>query len=288
MKDFVVIYHADCVDGFTAAWIAHRYFGETADYLPYKYGEDPPEFHGNEKVYILDFSFPRKVLLKMKEEVTALHICDHHKSAEEELRSLADSNFGSPVHSLHFDMDKCGARLTWEYLYSEEDPPSLIDYVEDRDLWKWELNYSKEISAALQSYDFTWKNWDQLASWLNDTMQKMGVINQGEAILRYQEQSIKKHMNLAVVREAWWTRGLEVPMVNCTDKNIVSELGNRLAKDYSFSACYAEDKDSFPADVRIWSLRAIEGEKKADVSAIAKATGSGGGHKLAAGFTEKI
>lgn len=280
MKDYVVIYHADCVDGFTAAWVAHQMFGETADYLPYKYGDDPPEFHGNEKVYILDFSFPRDVLLRIKAEVQCLTVLDHHKTAEKELEGL---------DFCLFDMTKCGARLAWEHFYPEHEVvPAIIDYVEDRDLWTWKENCSREISAAIQSYDFTWKNWNQLVSWLNDTMQRMNVITQGEAILRYQEQSIKRHMALAIVREAWWTKEMKVPMVNCTDKSIVSELGNRLAKDHPFSACYSEDKSSFPADVRLWSLRAVEGEKKADVSAIAKATGSGGGHKLAAGFTEKI
>ncbi len=273
MKDFVVIYHADCVDGFTAAWIAHRVFGETADYLPFKYGEDPPDFQGNEKVYILDFSFPRDVLLKIKKEVQVLVVLDHHKTAKNELEGL---------DFCIFDMNKCGARMTWEYFYPKESwdeeieaPPSLVIYVEDQDLWK--ENYSKEISAAIQSYDFTWKNWDQLASWLSDTMQRMNVIGQGEAILRYQEQSIKKHMSRAWIETL---SDFSIPVVNCTDKSIVSELGHRMAEKEVFSAIFVDTKD-----VRTWSLRSQESGR--DVSEVAKRLG-GGGHKHAAGFKEKI
>lgn len=269
MKDFVVIYHADCVDGFTAAWLAHQVFGEAADYLPYRYGDAPPEFHGNEKVYILDFSFPRDVLLKIKEEIQHLIVLDHHKTAEENLRGL---------DFCVFDPDKCGAHLTWDQFHSGV-APVLLAYVEDRDLWKWRLPDSKEISAAIQSYDFTWKNWDQLASWLADTMQKQNVISQGEAILRYQEQSIQKHMSQA---HHCQVGDHVVPVVCCSDKAIVSELGHRLAVGESFSVSYNDDAVSM---YRTWSLRSTD--VGMDVSLIAKSFG-GGGHKNAAGFRTQM
>lgn len=274
MKDFVVIYHGNCVDGFTAAWIAHQIFGETADYLPYKYGDDPPEFHGNEKVYILDFSFSKDILIKMRGEVTALHVLDHHKSAEKELRGLTDCGFGGLTYSIHFDMDKCGARLTWEFFRQDEDVSELVRYVEDRDLWK--LNSSREISAAIQSYDFTWKNWDQLRYWLNKPTLKTGLISQGEAILRYQEQSIKKHLSQVVTG---YIGGHDVPVVNCTDKSIVSELCHQMSEGHPFAGAYENKGDMFT-----WSLRS-QGDGL-DVAEVAKKFG-GGGHKHAAGFREE-
>lgn len=274
MKDFVVIYHADCVDGFTAAWLAHQVFGEAADYLPYRYGDAPPEFHGNEKVYILDFSFPRDVLLKIKEEIQHLIVLDHHKTAEKELEGLDFCTF---------DMDKCGARLAVEFFFPAENEDltvrSLIAYVEDRDLWNWRLSNSKEISAAIQSYDFTWKNWDQLSFWLNSPTLKTGLITQGEAILRYQEQSIKKHMSQA---HSCQVGDHVVPVVNCTDKSIVSELGNRLALGEAFSVIYSDDAVSM---YRTWSLRSTD--VGMDVSLVAKNFG-GGGHKNAADFRTQM
>lgn len=50
----LVLYHANCWDGFCAAWIARKALGE-CNFVPVQYGQDPPEV-GNREVYILDFS----------------------------------------------------------------------------------------------------------------------------------------------------------------------------------------------------------------------------------------
>src|SRR3990167_9491025 len=43
MKNIVVIYHGKCPDGFSAAWIAWKKFGDDAEYIPGRHGEIPPE-----------------------------------------------------------------------------------------------------------------------------------------------------------------------------------------------------------------------------------------------------
>ena len=37
-----VLYHADCPDGFGGAYAAWKKFGDTAEYIPVKYGRTPP------------------------------------------------------------------------------------------------------------------------------------------------------------------------------------------------------------------------------------------------------
>ena len=66
-KKIIIIYHSNCLDGFGSAYIAWKQFGEDADYIPAHYGNSPPDVK-DKKVYIVDFSYPREVLLKMAED----------------------------------------------------------------------------------------------------------------------------------------------------------------------------------------------------------------------------
>ena len=51
-----VIYHADCTDGFGAAYAAWKQLGNRAEYFACKHGTPPPDVKGK-IVAILDFSF---------------------------------------------------------------------------------------------------------------------------------------------------------------------------------------------------------------------------------------
>ena len=58
----LVIYHANCTDGFGAAFAAWLKFGDEAEYRACHYGQEcfqDGETVHNREVYILDFSFPR-------------------------------------------------------------------------------------------------------------------------------------------------------------------------------------------------------------------------------------
>ena len=59
-----VIYHADCTDGFGAAYSAWKLLGNRAEYHACKHGIKPPNVKGK-NVVILDFSFDNKTTKKM-------------------------------------------------------------------------------------------------------------------------------------------------------------------------------------------------------------------------------
>ena len=65
MSQPLVIYHANCPDGFTAAWIARKAFGPDCEFIPAHYGDSPPDCTGR-SVYILDFSYKRPVTLGLQ------------------------------------------------------------------------------------------------------------------------------------------------------------------------------------------------------------------------------
>ena len=60
----VVIYHADCTDGFGAAYAAWKQLGNRAEYYACKHGTSPPEVKGK-NVVILDFSYGKAITKKM-------------------------------------------------------------------------------------------------------------------------------------------------------------------------------------------------------------------------------
>ena len=127
----VVIYHADCTDCFGAAYSAWKQLGNRAEYYACKHGTPPPDVK-DKNVVILDFSFNNETTKKMIEEANSLLVIDHHKSAMVELHDITNT---------HFDMTKSGAMLSWEFFHPGKEPPKFIRYIQDRDLWTWELEY---------------------------------------------------------------------------------------------------------------------------------------------------
>ncbi len=254
-----VLYHGDCEDGFGAAWCAWQALGDQATYLPVYHGQPPPDLPSEAKVAIVDFSYPRDTILELESYLDGLIILDHHLSAQRELAGLSCAIF---------DMDSSGARLAWKYWHPGKSLPPLIEYIEDKDLWRFKLPHSKEINVALHSYPQDFSVWSSLTL---DTLRTEGV-----TLLRFQERVVQ-----AACDRARWRKlgGYEVPVVNATEFR--SEIANRLCKLYpeaAFAGAYYDDKQGR----RVWSLRSV-GEF--DVAAVAKAFG-GGGHRNAAGFVE--
>lgn len=256
----LVIYHANCADGFCAAWLMNRHFkylNEPCEFYAASYNQDPPDVKGK-NVYILDFSYPRQTLLDMSSRVESLIVLDHHKTAEADLKGLG---------FCHFDMSKSGARMTLEMLKGDMVNNWLVNYTEDRDLWLWKLPESKAINAAIRSYTMSFEEWDALHQ-----KAPFVFIPEGLAILRAEKQIVD-----AAVRNArdYTFDGYRGRGVNAT--TLISETGGELAKGYDFGLCWFEK----PNGDRVFSLRSIG--DRCDVSAICKKRG-GGGHKNAAGF----
>ena len=255
----VVIYHADCTDGFGAAYSAWKQLGNRAEYHACKHGTTPPDVKGK-NVVVLDFSFDNATTKQMIEDADSLIIIDHHKSAMVELHDVSNT---------HFDMTKSGAMLAWEWFHPGKEPPKFIRYIQDRDLWKWELEYSKEFSAAFDMVSFEFEEFEKFEddSVFDDARKR------GSFILAYSKTVVKKVCEKASHRKI---DGMDVMVVNAS--HWMSEIGARLAPDCDFAMIWYWDHADKMTKV---SLRAFH--DTVDVSEIAKKYG-GGGHKKAAGF----
>lgn len=159
----LVIYHGKgCPDGFAAALAAWRFFGGRGEYLGLDHGQvrtlsDLPELAGR-PVYILDFSFASELLQAIDTQCGKLVLLDHHKSAADALQG-----FNCHCGTLYFDLHKSGARLAWEFFQPDVPLPALVKYVEDRDLWNWQLEHSAAFLAALDMEAFDLVRWNSIA-----------------------------------------------------------------------------------------------------------------------------
>lgn len=258
-----VLYHKGCVDGFTSAWVAWRAL-ENATFAAVQYGDVAPVPNG-EDVYILDFSYPRDELITLAERSRSVVVIDHHKTAAAALDGLENDRL-----DVRFDMEKSGAMLAWEYFFPGKTIPVLIRYVQDRDLWKWVEKHSREVSAAIASYNFDYTVWNWLAEVLETDYGIMKIKEEGFAILRYQQRIV---LDLAVKAAPFMLDGHSVGVVNSSI--LQSEIGEAIGKKFGIGVVWY-----YSAGKYIYSLRSATN----DVSVIA-ANHGGGGHKGAAGFT---
>ena len=254
------IYHGNCADGFTSAWVVRKALGEAVDYHAGVYQNPPPEVEGRD-VVMVDFSYKRSVLEGIRDRAASVLILDHHKTAEADLRDLPG------VHSV-FDMERSGARITWDHYFPGKEPPKLLLHVEDRDLWRFALRKTREIQASVFAYPYEFKVWDFL---MGADLDQLAV--EGEAIERKHFKDIRELVG--VVTRPMKIGGYVVPIANLP-YTLTSDAGHLLAKDKPFAGCYWDTPQG-----RVFSLRSTD--EGLDVAEIAKQYG-GGGHKHASGF----
>ena len=306
-----VLYHADCPDGFGAAYAAWLRFGEGAGYRAMHHGEpwEMAEIAGHE-VYILDFSFPPDLLEAMAGLASSVTQIDHHASARQpwadKLAKAPDGreSFSHPTLPLTviFDLEKSGARLAWEHFNPAQPVPLLLRHIEDTDLWRFALPGTRAFGRALRLLPFDFATWDDLARRTPDTDAAgyKALLAEGEAIERFFQTEIERLAQSRLVMpvrlrgepiDSLQARRHGLPTLVDGDRAwravsglginasalFASELGNRLA----------EQSGTFGL---VWQLGA-DGEAKVslraagrvDVSGIAAGYG-GGGHPNAAGF----
>ena len=88
----VVIYHANCNDGFGAAYSAWKLLGNRAEYHAASHGAPPPDVTGK-RVVILDFSYDNATTKALIEQAEELWVIDHHKSNMVELHDISNTHF---------------------------------------------------------------------------------------------------------------------------------------------------------------------------------------------------
>lgn len=275
----LIIYHAHCNDGFGAAWAVWKSLVDCNDIELFaaSYGKEPPyeKMDGDTVVHIVDFSYPVEQFDKICELANYVYLLDHHKTAIEAYKINGYEKL-KPNTTVLFDETKSGAMLAWEYYHPDKEVPTLIKYIQDRDLWRFQLEGTREIHLNLNTHPKTMETWNSLEFCVEYDVEKF--IAEGAAIKRYYDQLIQNI--LATNKVEVFIDDVRGLACNCPGA-LASDLGHILANE---SGTYGFTWEEINGAKEKCSLRS-NGDY--DISVIAKSFG-GGGHKNAAGFTLDI
>jgi len=282
----VVVYHKHCNDGTAAAWLAHKCLrGKViciaADHADFKdpdaWISEHPEIT-DKNIGFFDVTPSRSSLFVIWRHVKRTMILDHH---------ITSANEHVHTHGAFFDIGHSAAMLAWLYFQhgiADVDPPKLIRYIEDRDIWKWNMPHSKAFSQALMMTPRTdpktafdkfidTENTSPQLVFLDSAIQEL--IATGIPLMEHQEAQVifisKAHVMAKIM-------GYNTAVVNSS--TYMSEIGNYLSSqagvdmaliwwwNHKTQLCHVSFRSNSDA---------------VDVSKVAAAHG-GGGHARAAGI----
>lgn len=276
-KDFdYIVFHKDCPDGVGGLWVADHY-KKGAIHCPISPGEDP--FIGeieNKSILFVDVCPQPKYVLKNITKVSQMTILDHHKSSKELMEEILKYEFANLEIVFHLKLS--GAQIAWDYFFPGQKRPFFIDYIGDRDLWNWLLEFSQEINFAINQH----LSLEEMTGYLEDEDASFKKLLEEGTILKA-ENDEQVAMISEDAEEQVFVLGdktYSVMVVENSNRSLTSDVGNYLCEhfpeiDFALITCQGRSHVSV-------SLRGIK-DKCPDLCAIAKTFG-GGGHPSSAGF----
>lgn len=270
-----LLYHGDCVDGFTCAFVCYYYMKtqnkkKRVTFIPCQHQKPPPNVSGK-NVLICDFSYKYDVLKNMLNNANKLAILDHHASAEKDLKNINHS------HKM-FDKSHSGAYITWAYFFGEENVPLFVRYVEDNDIWAKRMPNTKAFTSYIFNLPKTFDIYEKL---LDDSYISNTVIPMGEGMQKQNDSYINDGVKKAAM--TFMLIDSKLYFIASVNTSILkSEIGNAIFNLYpnaNFAICHSQN--SFTGETYL-SLRSMD--TATDVEVIASKFG-GGGHRNAAGLS---
>lgn len=270
----LLIYHANCPDGFGSAYAFWKRYADNIDYMSLSHDAKNDvklwsDMLRNRVVWMVDIALDRSSAEFVNGITKQFLIIDHHITA---MRDLGDLEF------CKFDMNKSGAILAWEFCFPSQPPPKILQYIQDRDLHIYNMQDSKKILYAIDSVGHDFKEWDRVNELLCTEDGFSNLLAIGSSIFKNNRiiiDNIKKNVFYKEIK------GYLVPVVNTPI--FKNEVVNELAIGNSFAAGYHFDGSNY-----IFSLRSDQDAypgTSIDVAEVASKFGNGGGHKHAAGFS---
>jgi oligoribonuclease NrnB/cAMP/cGMP phosphodiesterase (DHH superfamily) len=280
----LIIYHSPCFDGSAGAWCALRCMMEHGHDAPELFGTKPGQQHYNfpdmtgKNVAIIDISFDRDTMLSLVEKCANVVVLDHHKTAEREL---------SDIPNCHFDMNRSGAQMAWDFFFPGETRPMFIEYIADRDLWTWNNPLSRPFTTAIfnklqfanpqEQFEF----YDAAYSFTQEDYQD--ILSYGACCMEVETSRITCAVKFSIKCEFTTPSGKIYTVYTSDNRLYRSDVGDKLARkdDCDFAVIY-----SYNIVKNEWwiSMRAVA-DKGFDLSLISNEFPRGGGHACAAGFS---
>ncbi len=272
MDTDIVFYHGGCPDGFGSAFAIWKLLGDKPIYKPYFYHYKFSDFQDiiNKNVVVCDFSFPKEIILEIIKKAKSFLLIDHHVTTINNLTDISNKYF-------IFNSEHSGAYLTWKHFHPNIEVPRLLLYIEDRDIWKNKLPFTKEFFCSFKNVPQDFNEYAKLL----DYKEIDKLIEKGKIILEYDNIQMNYIMKNSICKMTVLPDN-ELYNIAYVSSNIhKSDIGNKLLEKYpyaDFSVVYGYNDR---LNNTTFSLRSDN--KRIDVSKIAKLF-NGGGHRNASGF----
>lgn len=274
----VIIYHANCSDGLSAAAVANQNLNNPV-LIPGYYGTPRSNFKDC-NIYFVDFSYKKDDMEVLIKNNLSVHLIDHHKTAMEETEEL-EQTYGNFHWFVSKDNSKSGVGLAWSLWENFKPLPPVYARIQDRDLWEWKYEDSKSVLKAIDTiYDRTVEAYTELGLLTEQDLQSLKV--DGDLLLKMESiqeaQIIKDSLRYVNLFEF-----VDVPCINCHGL-FASNIGNTLVtrnEDIPFVLLWQATKKGVKISIR-------SEDHKEDASILAqKLDPNGGGHHNAAGVLLK-
>lgn len=270
---WLCIYHGDCADGFTAAWVVRNAFPEgNVEFIEGTYSKGQVPDFTDKNVLVVDYSYLKVDAERYAELANRFIIIDHHATAVNDLVDVSEKV------ELVLDLERSGAMLAWDFFNPGVEAPSLVKHVQDRDLNRYVLPNTLPITYYIFSYEYTFENWDSIDYSLNNPGLFYDLLVEGEAI--YRKFSKDANELTADGLHTITLSGIDIPAVNLP--YIFSTMvAGRLSKTSPVSAAATWQIANGKLNI---SLRSdSDRDDCIDVAKLAESYG-GGGHINSSGF----
>ena len=267
-KNILVLYHAECMDGYAAAWATWKVFANKARYQAVRHRTPLPQFADGTELYIVDFCYPIDELVSAAQRASKIVVLDHHISAQKDFEAYQNHSTIPDNLEINFVQDHSGCMIVWQYFQGNVEPPVLLQHIEDHDLWRHQLPKTEAICKAL--YLRLPVHFSAFEKIKLPTLQQEGAL-----LVKQQQLNVSRLLKARHSVRLNNTKGLAVNAPGMFS----SDLGHELAKKsgtFGLTYFYHGKRQCYEC-----GLRSIG---DFDVSELAQAYG-GGGHKNAAGFS---
>ncbi len=295
---FTIFAHSHCTDGLVAASIMkyslQMQYNIEPEVIFVSYGKEQEaiseaNIDSETTVYCVDFAFNKETTLELCKLAKLVYVLDHHKTANENLHDLKTHyNF-----NFIYDVNKSGASIVRDYcnkhlgIYShiklnqKEILNKVVNMVEDRDLWLFKLPMTKEFAeyvfAYMQPNDIN-RMTEILFKY--NLLQLETICSSGYTIMCYKDNIIKKKLD-SYVPTYFHVDNTKILIINETQPDLVSQLGDELCKKYNVPVCIYNTSGSESSNELRVALLFRSMDHLEPVDAIARLF-SGGGHRNAA------
>lgn len=262
----VILYHGNCPDGFGGAYAAWKKYGDSAEYYALSHTAPGPEQLHDADVIFIDFCYPQEIMDVYVANVKSLIMLDHHEGVEDIVRTMPE---------YIYDVNRSGSGIAWEYFHPGTPMPKLLQYVQDDDLFRFDLPDTKAVLSYLAVQPHTFELWDSIS---------VDLESEAHApVLMEKLRTYREYFDLLVEYTASRAKpvlfeGHTVYLVTVNPlKTFVSAVGASLRQKYPPFALMAH---AFPGGMRI----SMRGDGSIDLTKVAQKYG-GNGHPNSAAFS---